>query len=101
MPSTTVRISDDTRELLGELATQEGVTMQAILDKALEMYRRQRFLDAVNDAYAALHQDPDAWQGLQQERAAWDATLADGLDREETWTDTGEMRRADHETSTP
>jgi predicted transcriptional regulator len=93
MNSTTVRISDTSHKLLGELAAQEGVSMQAILEKALESYRRQRFLEEVNAAYAAARQDREAWEALQQERAAWEGTLADGLDTEEIWTDEGEVQR--------
>jgi hypothetical protein len=53
--------------------------MQALLDKAIEEYRRKRFLEEVNAAYATLRQNPDAWAAVEQERAEWDATLEDGL----------------------
>ena len=95
MRSTTVRISDSSHKLLGSLAAEEGVSMQALLDKALESYRRQRFLTAVNAAYAALRHDRAAWEALQQERATWEATLGDGLDASENWSDEGVVRRAD------
>jgi hypothetical protein len=95
MQSTTVRISEQSRKLLGELATQEGMSMQAILEKALEMYRRHRFLEATNAAYAALRQDHDAWEAVQQERAMWDTTLEDGLEVSERWLDTGKAYHID------
>lgn len=101
MPSTTVRISDSSHKLLGELAAQEGVSMQAILDKALESYRRQRFLEEVNAAYAALRHNCAAWETLQQERATWEATLEDGLDTDEIWTDEGEARRPEQRITAP
>ncbi len=41
--------------------------------------RRQHTIDQTNAAYAALKADPAAWQEDQAERAAWEATLADGL----------------------
>jgi Ribbon-helix-helix protein, copG family len=93
MFSTTVRISDASRKILGELAAREGVSMQAILEKAIERYRRQRFLEDVNAAYAALCQDPETWAALERERTAWDATLADGLEPDEEWTDDGKTIR--------
>jgi hypothetical protein len=54
--------------------------MQKILEQAIEEYRRRRFLDDVNRAYEALRNDPTAWAEELEERAAWDATISDGLD---------------------
>jgi hypothetical protein len=53
--------------------------MQAVLDEAIEHYQRDKFLDEVNAAYAALRNDPKAWKAELAERALWDKTLADGL----------------------
>jgi hypothetical protein len=64
--------------------------MQAVLEKAVEAYRRKLFLEEVNRAYAELREDPDAWANLESERAAWDSTLADGLPQDETWGEDGE-----------
>jgi arsenate reductase-like glutaredoxin family protein len=77
MPTT--RISEPTREALRKLAEQSGESMQALLEKAVEMYRRQRFLDESNRAFAALRANPATWKTEQAEREAWDVTLADGL----------------------
>jgi hypothetical protein len=90
MSSTTVRISENSIKVLRELASQEGETMQDTLDKAIEAYRRQRFFEQLNAAYAALRNDPEAWQVELEERRLWEATLMDGLDPEETWTERGE-----------
>jgi hypothetical protein len=38
-----------------------------------------KFLDEVNAAYAALHNNPKAWKEEQAERAVWDKTNVDGL----------------------
>lgn len=43
---------------------------------------RQCFLEGLNTDFAALRNNPDAWQDEQAERAAWDCTLADGLPEE-------------------
>ena len=79
MPST--RISDPTREALRKLAERSGESMQALLDKAVEAYRRQRFLEESNRAFEALRANPQTWRIEQAEREAWDMTLADGLDQ--------------------
>lgn len=79
MSHPTVRISQSGRDLLRQLADREHASMQAVLERALESYRRQRFLEQVNEAYADLHADPRADAALGAELAEWDATISDGL----------------------
>ena len=79
MPSATIRISKSSREVLKQLAAQQGETMQAVLERSIEFYRRQRLLEETNRAYAALRQDPKQWAALEAERQGWDSTLQDGL----------------------
>jgi predicted transcriptional regulator len=85
-----VRINDHTHQSLREMAQAEHQSMQAVLEKAVEEYRRRRFLEDVNSAYAALRNDPEAWQEIQAERAEWEA-LSDGLPEAETWTEEGQV----------
>ncbi len=80
MPST--RISEPTRDILRKLADESGESLQAILDKAVEMYRRQRFLEESNRAFGALQANAVAWKEEQAEREAWDITVGDGLEKE-------------------
>lgn len=80
MATTTIRISARSREILTELAQSSKMSMREIADKAVEAYRRQRFWEEVNAAYAALQTDPEGWQEVERERQAWDATLGDGLE---------------------
>jgi hypothetical protein len=61
--------------------------MQTVLERAIENYRRETFLDACDVAYAALRQDRDAWAEYQKELTAWDVALMDGLDPNEVWTE--------------
>ncbi len=53
--------------------------MQAVLDEAIERYRRERFLHAANTDFAALKGDSKAWKEELRERELWEHTLADGL----------------------
>lgn len=53
--------------------------MLALLDEAVEALRRQRFLEQVNAAYAALKADSGTWEAIEDERRVWDVTLPDGL----------------------
>jgi predicted transcriptional regulator len=78
--STTVRISEGTRSKLRQLAEETGQPMQAVLEQALDSYRRERFFTNLDQAYAALWADPIARREELAERALFEGTLADGLD---------------------
>jgi predicted DNA-binding protein len=83
MATTTIRISKETQEVLRSLAAQEGAPMQVVLEKAIEAYHRKRLLEVGNLAYAALKDNPKAWEQELAERKVWENTLADGMD--EAW----------------
>ena len=78
MSGATVRISLSSREKLRSLADQTGQSMQMVLDRALETYRRQQLLQQANEAYAALRENSAEWNAEQGERSQWEATLGDG-----------------------
>lgn len=80
--SATIRITNRSRETVRELARDMGLQQQEVLDRAVEAYRRQLFLQSANAAYAALRGNPAAWTVEERERAAWDSTLADGAERD-------------------
>jgi hypothetical protein len=79
MPTTTVRISRETQQILRFLANREGESIQAVLEKAVSDYRRRRILEEGNQAYARLRANPEAWAEELEERKVWEGTLADGL----------------------
>ena len=78
MPSTTIRISESSRKMLYDLARQDNKPMQAIVEQAIESYRRKRFLEGLSDDFASLRNNPENWQAEVEERKEWDVTLADG-----------------------
>jgi hypothetical protein len=82
VPGTTVRIRRETRETLRELEQETGHPTTELLARAVEQYRRSVILGLTNTAYGALRADPDSWAELQAERDEWEATLADGLERD-------------------
>lgn len=53
--------------------------MQSILAKAVERYRRSRFLEDANADFEALKKRPKEWRAYLAERKAWEGTLKDGL----------------------
>ena len=79
MSGTTVRISLAAHKKLRSLADQTGESMQTVLDRALETYRRQQFLEQANIAFAALRENSTEWKAEQEERLLWETTLGDGL----------------------
>ena len=91
MASTTIRVSERTGSLVRKLAHESGETMQNVVDAAIEEFRRKKFFEEVNASYAALQMDPEAWAEELAERAIWDSTLADGIDRTEVWHDDGSV----------
>lgn len=78
--SLTIRISRSAHASLRRLAEEADEPMTELLDKAIEAYRRQRFLEGLNADFAALRSHPAAWADEEAERQEWDATLPDGLD---------------------
>jgi hypothetical protein len=76
----TVRISESSHRALRDLAECEKAPLQTVLERAIENYRRRRFLEAANRQYAALREDAAAWQQETTERAEWDRVLGDGSD---------------------
>ena len=99
MSTPTVRISDASHQILQELADRTGQSMMDVLDKALDAYRRKLFFDQMNTGYAELRADPEAWAEHLAERKLWDATLMDGLDPGERWTEDGRCLTPEEGTS--
>lgn len=73
MGSTTVRVSLETHELLKNLAKESAASMQEVLAKALERYRRELFLEGLNE-------DFQRSEDYGEELLEIDGTVADGLD---------------------
>jgi hypothetical protein len=76
------RILDSDHALLQELAASTGKQHQEIIHEALAAFHRDRMLDEINAAFAAVKRDGTAWRGEQAERLAWDGASADGVTNE-------------------
>ena len=70
--SATIRITTETHNMLSELRQTTGMSIQTILERAVDIYRRQQMLMALNAAYAAFQSDEVAWDELEAERHEWD-----------------------------
>jgi hypothetical protein len=82
MEGQNVSISESAQQLLSQLAEMEKISMETVLDRALENYRRQIFLKQANAAFEALRADSGAWQEELEERELWNNTLADGAEEQ-------------------
>ncbi len=80
--STTVRVSEEIKNKLKEIAKKEGVSIQFAIEKAVNYYQRITFLEELNKAYAEnknINKEP-----------VYDSAISDGLDNEE-WNEHGEL----------
>lgn len=75
-----VRVSESTHKVLQALSSKEGKTMQDIIDKAIEDYRRKNFLEGLSQDFQVLQEDPDLWKEHEEEIVLWNNTLQDGLE---------------------
>lgn len=75
--STTIRVSESTRDRLSALARASNQPMTTVVDEALEALERQRFFEAFNNGYQQLRDDPEAWATIEEERDVEAATLKD------------------------
>ena len=78
--TTSVRIRESTREQLREIERLTGAGPTEAVARAVDSFRRSIILADTDIAYAEIRKDPNAWVDVEEERAAWDRTLADGLD---------------------
>jgi hypothetical protein len=86
-----LRIGEETRQALRDIARSEGESMQSVLDKAVAEYQKKRFFERLDLAFGTLRSDPEAWREEQGERQIWANTLSDDLGSDEVWTVDGNV----------
>ena len=77
-----VQISEKALEVVRQISEQKGLEISDVLDNAVEVYRREVFLEQTSRSFEALKEDPEAWREELEERALWETALADGVDDE-------------------
>ena len=75
--TTTIRVSEETRERLAALAASTGRPMTRMLDEAVDALERRVFFDRLNRRYAALRQDAEARAEIDAERRVEEGALGD------------------------
>jgi len=76
--STTIRVSEDTRNRFSKLASETGRPMTQLLDEAADALERRLFFDRMDAGYTRLRDDPAAWAEIEAERSLEDGALGDG-----------------------
>jgi hypothetical protein len=67
--STTIRVSEQTRDRFAKLADTTGRPMTQLLDEAADALERRVFFDRFSTRYDELRADPVAWDEIESERS--------------------------------
>jgi hypothetical protein len=76
----TIRVDQQTRNKLVELADKEQTTLGAVVREALDSYERDRFFAQVREDLIRLRSNPEEWNDYMAEFESMDGTLMDGLE---------------------
>jgi hypothetical protein len=82
MSTVTVRVRPHTYQALQDLARKHSESLPDTLDRIVEEARRARMFREAREALEAIAADPEADAAWRAEIAAWDVTVADGLEPE-------------------
>ena len=75
--STTIRVSEQTRDRFAKLADATGRPMTELVDEAADALERRLFFDQLSARYEALRADPQAWGAIEAERAVETGAVGD------------------------
>jgi predicted transcriptional regulator len=73
--STTIRVSEQTRDRFAKLAASTGKPMTELVDDAVDALERRVFFDQLSAGYEVLRGDVDAWAEIEAERRTESRTL--------------------------
>ena len=73
--STTIRVSEETRDRLAMLADSTGRPMTKVLDDAVDALERRVFFDRFNRRYRGLRDDAESWAEVEAERRLEDGVV--------------------------
>ncbi len=75
--STTIRVSEQTRDRFAKLAASTGKPMTELVDDAVDALERRVFFEQLSAGYEVLRGAPDAWAEIEAERRTESRTLRD------------------------
>ena len=80
--TTTIRVSKEVYNAVKSIAQQQNEKIQDVIEQAIKDYKKKKFFDHLNLAYARLKADPKAWAEEEEEREDWDVAMKDGIESE-------------------
>lgn len=75
--STTIRVSESTKQRIASLAKARGMSMTTVVDAAVDALERRQFFAEFNERYAELRDDAEGWRALEAERTLESSSLRD------------------------
>ena len=66
--STTIRVSEETRDRFARLADATGRPMTQLLDEAADALERRLFFDQLRNRFDELRADDSQWEAIQADR---------------------------------
>ncbi len=75
--STTIRVTEATRDRFARLSDSTGRPMTQLLDEAADALERRLFFEQLTVRYEELRQDEVEWRAVEAERLAESTALAD------------------------
>jgi predicted transcriptional regulator len=75
--STTIRVSEQTRDRLAALADATERPMTRVLDDAVDALERRVFFEKFNRRYQKLRDDSEVWAQIEAERRIEESTVGD------------------------
>lgn len=75
--STTIRVSEQTRDRFAKLAEATGRPMTQLVDDAADALERRVFFEQLSARYEGLRVDPAAWSEVEAERTLESGALSD------------------------
>jgi len=75
--STTIRVSEPTRDRFAKLARETGRSMSQLVDEAADALERRVFFDTFSTRYEALRGEQSAWREIEAERGVESRALRD------------------------
>lgn len=76
--STTIRVSEPTRDRFAKLAQATGRPMSQLVDEAADALERSVFFEQLSAGYEDLYADQAAWSEIEDERIVESGVLGDG-----------------------
>lgn len=75
--STTIRVSENTRDRFAKMADSTGRPMTQLLDEAADALERRLFFDRMSERFDVLRDDEVAWAEIETERAVEHGVASD------------------------